>query len=162
MTTRALLLASMLALLAAACQTPRHDAGAIPDDEVARVVEQEVRATLADFLAAETTRDPEVVLAFVAPDFHMLQDGLRVDRASTVEQMRSTLPGLRAFEPRFDDIRVIPLGRDWALSSLVFHDRIVAADGGELTMWGPSTMLWRRDAEGWRLVFADSDHYPEP
>lgn len=125
-------------------------------------VTAELHATLDAFLAAERARDVDALLAFLAPDFHMFQDGVRVDHDATVAQMRATLPTLQAFRPRFDDVQVIPLTRDWALSSLVFHDELVAADGTELAMWGPSTMLWRRDDGRWRLVFADSDHYPEP
>lgn len=111
--------------------------------------------------AAERTRDPDALIVFLADDFEMLQDGRRVDRAATVAQMRATLPTLREFTPRFDDLRVIVLDRDTALSSLIFHDDLVDEKGKRLRMWGPSTMLWQRRAGSWKMVFADSDHYPE-
>lgn len=169
----ALCLATLVTTLTPACHGPRHhghdharhhrhDPGRHDTPDHTATVTAELRATLDAFLAAERARDVDALLAFLAPDFRMLQDGMRVDHDATVAQMRATLPTLRAFRARFDDVQVIPLTRDWALSSLVFHDEIVAADGSELAMWGPSTMLWRRDGGRWRLVFADSDHYPEP
>ena len=92
----------------------------------------------------------------------MLQDGKRVDYASTVQQIRSVLPTLAAFEPRFEEVEVLVLAPDTALTSMVFHDEITAGDGSLSRMWGPSTLVWKLRDGVWRIVFGDSDHYPYP
>ena len=124
-------------------------------------VREQVLAELRAFEAAERTLDPAAVLAFIDPEFRMFQDGERVDYAATVAQMEATLPTLRLFEPRFEDIEIIVIGPDAALSSMTFHDVITDAQGVTTRMRGPSTMLWRRRGGEWRIVFADSDHYPD-
>ncbi len=125
-----------------------------------RLVEAEERVTLRAVEAAERSLDPDAVLAFIAPDFVMVQDGRHVDYDATVEQIRSTLPTLRAFEPHFDEILVFVLDADTALTTLIFRDEVTDADGNTLRMWGPSTMLWLRRDGRWQIAFADSDHYP--
>lgn len=114
-----------------------------------------------DFERLERERDVEGVLACLAPGFYMYQDGHRVDLATTVAQIKGTLPTLRAFEPRFEDVEVIILGRDAALVSMLFHDVITDANGTTTRLWGPTTLLWRRHNETWRIAYADSDHYPD-
>ncbi len=121
----------------------------------------EVLVALRSFEAAQRTLDPDAVIAFLAPEFSMLQDGVRFDRESTVEQIRAALPTLRAFEPRFEDVQVIVLAPDAALTSMTFRDRTTAADGAITNTSGPSTLLWRLHAGRWRIVFADSDHDSE-
>lgn len=136
-------------LLASACATP-------PEAQTARAVLERLRA----FQAAERERDPDRLLTFLAEDFSMFQDGQRVDRATTEQQMRSTLPTLARFEPSFEDIQVLVLAPDAVVTSLTFRDAITLADGTVQRSHGPSTMVWRKRAGEWLMVFADSDHYP--
>ena len=130
-----------------------------PPDETG--VAAAVLARLQEFERAERSLDPDRVLAFLAPDFAMFQDGERVGRDATVAQIRTVMPSLRAFDASFEDVQVIVLGADAALTSMTFRDTITAADGATTTMRGPSTLLWRRRDGVWSIVFADSDHYPD-
>ncbi|MEQ8765737.1 MAG: nuclear transport factor 2 family protein [Planctomycetota bacterium] len=144
-------------LLLGGCQCP--GAGSFDRDQVIA----EVREAMRQFEAQEKERSVDGLLSFLDPEFGMLQDGQRVGHAATVDQMKMSLPSLRSFEPRFDDIEIRALTEDLALTSMVFHDVITAGDGSVTRMWGPSTLLWRRSNDGkWRILFADSDHYPEP
>ena len=146
-------LAALTLSLAAACHSAPHDPAA---------VEAELRDALAAFEAAQRALDVDAVLGYLAEDFSMLHDGTRVDHAATVQQIRLTLPNLRAFEPRFEDIQVLVLGPDLALTSMTFRDAVTDALGVTHRQRGPSTLLWRRVQGDWRIVFADSDHYPDP
>ena len=92
--------------LLAACQVAPDPATAYDSE----AVQSEVLAALRAFEAAEKTRSPDAVIAFLDPEFTMLADGKRYDYAQTTAQMRESLPALRAFEPRFDDVRVLTLG----------------------------------------------------
>lgn len=144
-----------LGVLGWSCRTPGNDARTRDRD----LVEAEVMTALRAFEAAERTRSPEAVIAFLDRSFTMLADGKRYDYAETTAQMRATLPNLRAFEPRFEDVRLLPLARDAALTSMVFHDVMTDAEGVTSAVWGPSTIVWRKRGDAWRIVFADSDHY---
>jgi len=148
----------LLPLLAACLAAPL--ACRAPAEADAARVEAQLREALAAFEAAQRRLDAEAVIAVLAPDFTMLQDGVRVGHDATVAQIRATLPSLRALHTRFDDVEVHVLGPDTALTSMRFDDVVTDADGSTVRTWGPSTMLWRRRDGRWRLVFADSDHYP--
>jgi len=150
-------LAALLLSIASGCRS----AAPAPGLEGLDGVRAEVLAALRAFEAAERELSPDALLAFLSPEFSMLQDGHRVDHDHTVEQIRTTLPTLRSFEPRFDQVEVLVLAPDAAVTSMIFHDVITGADGTVTRMWGPSTLVWRREAGGWRIVFGDSDHYPE-
>lgn len=119
----------------------------------------EVLAATRAFEAAEHSRDADAVLAFLAPEFYMYQDGTRVGRDEVAAQIQQTLPALQAFEPRFDDIEIIELGEDAALVTLTFFDEIRGADGVTTQARGPTTLLWRRRDGRWLLEYADADHY---
>jgi len=125
-------------------------------------IEADVLAALHAFEAAERTLDPDRLIPFLDPEFSMLQDGRRVSYEETVRQMRTTLPALRAFEPSFTDVEVVVLARTAAVTSMRFDDVITAASGEVTAMWGPSTLVWRLRDGVWRILFADSDHYPAP
>ena len=86
-----------LGLVGCASYESSYDAAAVHD---------EVLATLRAFEAAERTLDPDAVIAFLDPEFSMFQDGVRADYAATVEQIRASLPKLRSFDARFDDIEI--------------------------------------------------------
>ncbi len=123
-------------------------------------VEQEVREVLRFMEQAERDLDSDKILSLLSPEFSMFADGHRVDHDTTVQQIQSTMPLLQSFHASFQDIEVIVLGPNTAVSSMKFHDVITNAEGEVSTMWGPSTMVWRKEDEQWKMLFADSDHYP--
>jgi ketosteroid isomerase-like protein len=137
----------------------RADAGVLTDGEqlaIAQAVDSATRA----FEAAERARDVEGLVAHLAPDFHMYQDGVRVGYDSTVAMIRGTMGTLQSFEPGFADLEVMVLGRNGAAVSFTFHDMIVTADDDTLRAEGPTTLVWVRRGSYWLIRYADADHYP--
>ena len=143
------------AITLAGCASPSAE-GAFDRAAVAREVDSTVRA----FQDAERSLDPERILAFIAPEFFMYSDGVRQDYEATAAAIRAQMPTLRFFEPEWTDIAVTVLGPDGAVTSMLFRDSIIDADGQLLQLRGPFTAAWRRFGNDWRMVFADADHYP--
>ena len=114
-----------------------------------------------EFEEAERARDAEALLAFLAPDFYMYQDGLRFDRDAIEAQVRGTMPTLQRFETEFSDIEVRVLGRNSAVVSLTFRDRVTDASGATTRQRGVTTFVWERRGEVWLITYADADHFPD-
>ncbi len=131
-----------------------------PDPAMPARVEAAVRPRLASFLAAERARDADAVLEHLHYEFYMYQDGTRVDYTTVSRQIRDFLPALREFETEFENIEVLALSKNAALTTMTFRDRVTAADGSVKASRGPTTMLWQRVHGVWKLTFADADHYP--
>lgn len=109
---------------------------------------------------AEDARAAEALVRFLVADFEMLQDGQRVGYIDTIIQRRATMHTLASFGGHWDDVQILPIGSDAALTSMIFHDEIAFTDNREIRIWGPSTLLWRKRAGRWQVVSADSDDYP--
>ena len=139
-----------------ACNAPN---GSLSDAERQAIVASVDSATRA-FEAAQRAQDAEAIIAHLAPDFYMYVDGVRAGYDSTVAGIRRTMPTMRYFEPSFEDVEVIVLGRDAASVSLTFHDLIVTEAGDTLRDRGPTTLVWVRMGADWRIRYADADHYP--
>lgn len=125
-------------------------------ETIAASVDSATRA----FEAAERARDPEAVIAHLAPEFYMYGDGVRMEYADVVEGIRSTIGTLRHFEPGWEDLEVIVLGRNGAVATFTFHDSIVEGSGEILQARGPTTLVWERRGDRWWITYADADHYP--
>jgi ketosteroid isomerase-like protein len=150
-------------LLASAC-----DAGRAPESQSAQLNEAERQAVAASvdsatraFEDAERMRDPERAIAHLAPEFYMYVDGVRSGYDSVVAGIRRTLGTLQKFEPGFEDIEVMVLGRDAAVSTFTFHDVITTAEGDTQRFRGPTTLVWERRGTDWLIIYADADHYPD-
>ncbi len=150
-----LLVVALLAL--AACQ-PGPDSPL--SDAERRAITATVDSVMGAFEEAERNRDPERLIAFLAPEFYMYTDGIRTSYDSVTASMRRTLGTMQHFEPGFAGVEVRVLGRDAALVSLTFRDSIITASGDLLQFQGPTTLIWERLEGQWRLVYADADHYP--
>jgi len=150
--TRAVLAGGLLS----ACAAPP----AAFDDAARAAVEAAVDSATRAFEATERARDVDGMLRHLAPDFTMVTDGVRSGRDEVVAQVRSTMPTLRSFESQWTDMVVRALGPDAALSSFHFVDVVVTGEGDTLRAQGPTTLVWERRGEDWRIVYADADHYP--
>lgn len=152
---------SPVLVLVAACapaEFPRDDP--VLDEAERAAIAAEVDSATRAFRAAEAAHDAARTVAHLAPEFTMLLDGVRVEYDSVAASTRRVLPSIAHFEPQWTDIRVRVLGRDAAVSSFLFRDSIVFADGSVVTARGPTTLVWERRGAEWRIVFADADHYP--
>lgn len=135
--------------------TTRGDSG----EDLARVV-SEVEAGVWAFHIADTARDAEAVIDLLWPDYEMLVDGRRVGYAQIVEGSREFMANLELLHTEWTDLRIVPLGRDVAISSFLFRDSIVTSQGEMIRARGPTTFVWQRRDGEWRILFGDADHYP--
>jgi hypothetical protein len=149
-------MATVALLLNGGCRTD----GKILTEGERLVIAQSVDSATRAFEAAERARDAESLVAHLAADFHMYQDGVRVGYDSTVAMIRGTMGTLKSFEPGFAGLEVMVLGRDGAAVSFTFHDVIVAADDDTIRAEGPTTLVWVRQGSDWLVRYADADHYP--
>jgi len=134
--------------------------GATLTDAERAAVEHSVDSATRSFEAAERARDGERLVAHLAPDFHMYNDGVRVGYDSTVAMIRGTMETLQSFEPGFADTEVMVLGPDAGAVSFTFHDVVVTAENDTLRAQGPTTLVWVRRGTDWLIRYADADHYP--
>lgn len=123
-------------------------------------IEQRVEAATRAFADAERARDPDRVLAHVAPSFYMYNDGERTEYATVAAQIRETMPMMQVFASTWEPIEVTALGRDHAMATFTFRDSVVLGDGTLLQVRGPTTLVWERQGAGWLIIYADADHYP--
>lgn len=152
---RAVSLGTALGLAAACAQTDREPA----DLESVRA---DVEALVWSFHAADTARNAEAVIGLLWPDYEMLADGQRLSFEEVAEGSRQFMAGLRSFHTVWSELEVLPLSADLAISSFIFRDSILTADGHLIRSRGPTTFLWERRAGVWRIRFGDADHYPIP
>ena len=143
-------------LIAGACQPQDRP---LTNDE-RQTISVSVDSATRAFEAAERARDPERVIAHLAPDFFMYNDGVRSGYDSVVARIRGTLGSFEHFEPGFAEVDVRVLGRDAAFVAFTFHDSIVTESGDLLQFQGPTTLIWERRGADWLIVYADADHYP--
>lgn len=141
----------------AAC---REGAEAPLSDAERRSMAARVDSLTGAFEAAQRSRDPERTVGFLAPDFYMYVDGVRSGYDSVAARIRRTLGAMQHVEPGFENVEVRVLGRDAALVSLVFRDSVITASGQTQQSRGPTTLIWERRQDQWRIVYADADHYP--
>lgn len=146
---------ALMVALTAACSAGDHRLDEAERNTIARAVDS---ATLA-FEAAERARDAEAIIAHLAADFYMYNDGRRTPYDSVVASIRRSMRTFQHFEPGFRDIEVRVLGRHAALVSLTFHDSIVTNTGDTMRFSGPTTLIWQRRGADWRIIYADADHY---
>lgn len=120
-----------------------------------------VRSVMDTFLTAERERNAEEVVRLLAPDFYMYGDGVRHGYDSVAAQILGTMPALQRMEPTWDEMEVSALGPNHALVTFTFRDLIVDAAGDTIRLRGPTTLVWRWDETGWKMTYADADHYPD-
>ena len=130
------------------------------DQTAQAVIVRRVDSATKAFADAERARDPDLVLAHIAPEFYMYVDGNRVGYDSVASQIRQTFPSLSSFETTWTDVEVRALGMRHALATFRFRDRLIDSAGSATSFVGPTTLIWERRGENWVIIYADSDHYP--
>jgi hypothetical protein len=119
-------------------------------------IEASVDSATRAFEEAQRSLNPALVVKHLARDFHMYNDGVRVGRDATVNQIRQTLPSFQYLDPGFEDIEVMVLGH---VTSFTFHDSIVDGSGATMGFRGATTLVWERRDADWLITYADADHY---
>jgi len=137
--------------LVAACAQPESK----PDDLAS--VRADVEALVWTFHAADTAMDAEAVIGMLWPDFEMLVDGERLSFEQVAQGSREFMSSLRSFHTVWSDLEVLPLSPDLAITSFIFRDSILTAEGQLLQSRGPTTLLWERRGGEWRITTSDLD-----
>jgi len=148
-----------LGMTVASIVSSRDDVWAQPE-HVPESVSDEVEEAVWRFFAADTARDAEAVINLLSPDFYMFVDGNRTTYEEVVAGTRQFMSGVTLFHSVWSDLRITPLGSDYAVASFTFRDSIQTVDGLLPQKKGPTTFVWSRTNNGWRLLYADADHYP--
>ncbi len=115
------------------------------------------------FAAAERALDADGLIAHFAPvpEFHVYNDGQRLDYEAISANVRNGFPSLRSIEGGFHDIQVLVLAPDAALVTAGFRE-VIADDAGSVTrVRGAASWLWRCIDGSWRIVYGHADHYPD-
>lgn len=133
------------------------------DDLKRQEVIAAVEAAMHSLEAAERALDVERLIAHFAPvpEFHVYNDGQRLDYEAITANLRTAFPSLRSIEGGFHDIEVIVLAPDAALATAGFREVITDETGGVTRVRGAASWLWRRIDGSWRIVYGHADHYPD-
>lgn len=147
-------------ILVAACRNPDRapDAAHLHTDSL--VVVSEVEQAVWTFHAADTARDAEAVVGLLWPEFEIMVDGSRLGYEEVVGGTRDFMENLEVFATEWTDLRIVTLGSRHAIASFLFRDSIVTVHGEVSMSRGPTTFVWEKRGDQWRVLFADADHYP--
>ena len=158
--TRVAILA-LVAVVAFGCSYPSRHNG---DDVVVAVDTAQIRSEIEEavwaFHAADTSKNAQGVIDLLWPDFSMFADGARIEYEDVVQGSRTFMADLELFHTEWTDLDIVPLGPDAALSTFLFQDSIITLQGQLIEAKGPTTFVWQRRGDEWRVLFADADHYP--
>jgi hypothetical protein len=156
---RALLAALMVILVGMFTTSCGRD---VQDREAAALARAaaEVTSAVSAFHAADTARSAEAVIGLLWPEFSIMADGHRQAYDEVVAGSRQFMATLELFHTEWTDLRVTPLTRDHAIASFQFRDSLRLTDGTLIRARGPTTFIWQRRNDEWRVLFADADHYP--
>jgi ketosteroid isomerase-like protein len=134
------------------------------DEPQRRQIAQTVEQALRSFEAAERALDADGLIRHFAaiPDFYLYNDGQRLSYEAMTTGVRSAFPTLRSLEGGFDDIQIIVLASDAALSTARFQETVTDRTGSSTRQHGVASWLWRQIEGEWRIVYGHVDHYPDP
>lgn len=121
---------------------------------------EQVKFQVNAFHAADTALNSDKVIDLLWPEFTMLADGNYIEFNDVKTGSKKFMTSLKSFNTQWNDLRIIPLGKNHAISSFIFIDSLVAKDGTITKSKGPNTFIWeKRDGE-WKVLYGDADHYP--
>ena len=144
-------------LLASSCTNPTEIQAT--ETDTAAIIEQ-VKNRVAAFQAADTTLSSDKVIDLLWPEFTMLADGNYVAYQDVKTGSKAFMASLNSFHTKWEDLRIIPLGKTHAISSFIFTDSIIAKDGTLTQSRGPNTFIWEKRDGVWKVLYGDADHYP--
>ncbi|WP_167606849.1 nuclear transport factor 2 family protein [Maribellus sediminis] len=124
------------------------------------VVIDQVKSRVYDFHAADTAMNAQAIIDLLWPEFTMLADRNYTNYEQVKAGSFAFMESLAAFHSDWTDLKIIPLGDQYAVSSFIFTDSIVAKDGTITRATGPNTFVWEKREGEWKLIYADADHYP--
>ena len=124
------------------------------------LVKQQVSAQLWAFHHADTTMNAEAAIDLLWPEYTMLVDGNRIDYNNITLGMRQFMSNISSFHTEWNDVQIIPISRDAAVTSFTFKDLIIDNSGKVTRSQGPNTFVWQKRGNQWKILYGDADHYP--
>ena len=121
---------------------------------------EDVRSQVKSFRQADIELNSEKIIDLLWPEFTMLADGNYLVYQDVVKGSHAFMASLEVFKTDWNDLRIIPLGENHAISSFIFVDSLVSKDGTVNRSRGPNTFVWERRDSLWKVLYADADHYP--
>jgi len=109
---------------------------------------------------ADTSMNAEGVIDLLWPEASMLIDGNRMSYEEISDGSRQFMKGLTLFHTEWNDLQIIPVTENAAISSFIFIDSIVNNQGSITQAQGPNTFMWIKRKDEWKIIFGDADHYP--
>lgn len=131
------------------------------DEQERQAIVGAVEAAMTSFEAAERALDAERLIAHFAQveDFHVYNDGQRLDYATMTANVRGGFPSLRSIEGGFHEVQVIVLAADAALATASFREVITDGTGNVTRVRGAASWLWRCIDGNWKIIYGHADHY---
>jgi len=120
----------------------------------------EVKLQVDAFHAADTSLNAQGIIDLLWPEFTMLVDGNHTVYEDVKTGAKTFMASLEIFHTDWKDLKIIPMGKDHAISSFIFTDSLVAKDGTITQARGPNTFVWEKRNEEWKVIYGDADHYP--
>ena len=133
-------------------------------DEVDKVIDYstqiaEIEEAVWQLHTADTSLNAQGVLDLMWPESSMLVDGNRLSFNEISTGSKQFMSGLTLFHTVWEDLRVIRLSENTAISSFIFNDSIVNKEGAIIQSKGPNTFIWEKRDDQWKIIFGDADHY---
>jgi len=125
----------------------------------AKIIE-EVESAVWAFHKADTSMNAEQIISLIWPECELLIDGNRITYSDMSAGSRSFMSSLDLFHSDWNDLRILPVSNNEAISSFIFRDSIISKDGTLTQSQGPNTFVWQKRSEEWRIIYVDADHYP--
>jgi len=143
-------------LLTAACAL--SDRGLTPGQR--RVVVASVDSAMHAFEHAEQRLDVGALVSMIAPvpDFHIWNDGRRVDYETLTNGVLGGFKALRSVQGGFDGIEVTVLARNAAAASATFHEIVTDTSGTISLVSGVATYVWQKRGDRWQIVGGQVQH----
>lgn len=143
-------------LFATACALP--DRGLTPGQRQA--VLASVDSAMHAFEDAERRLDVGALVGMIAPvrDFHVWNDGRRVDYETLTNGVLGGFKALRSVEGGFDGIEVTVLAREVAVASATFHEIVTDTSGTMNLISGVATYVWQKRGARWQIVGGQVQH----
>jgi len=134
------------------------------DEAERRQIAESVEQALRSFEAAERALDADRLIRYFAdiPGFHIYNDGQRLSYEVMTEGVRQAFPTLRSIEGGFNDVQIIVLASDAALSTATFQETVIDRRGTSTRQHGAASWLWRHIDGEWRIAYGHIDHHSEP
>lgn len=141
------------------CTENVTERGVLIQDNFKQGVIQEVQSKVWEFHEADTSKNAEAFVNLLWPDFSLMADGKRLSYKEVTSGSIGFFSSLDVFHSVWTDVEIVPLAPNAAVASFTFQDSLVAKSGEITQARGPTTFVWQKRGNEWRLIFADADHY---